>query len=151
MSFDIVLQKNSSPTNKVTKDLTTIATVTGVLRDGTSIIDPTILIEQSTQANIISAANYVHIPEFGRYYYITQPASYVNGLWMITLHVDVLMTYAAQIRAQNAIVARQEFVYNMYLDDGWFMAYQDPIVQTKYLSNAAPFESEEYVLVLAGS
>lgn len=151
MSFDIVLQKNSSPTNKVSKDLTTVATVTGVLRDGTSIIDPTILIEQSTQANIISAANYAYISELGRYYYITQPASYVNGLWMITLHVDVLMTYANQIRAQNAVVARQEFIYNMYLDDGWFMAYQDPIVQTKYLSATAPFEAEEYVLVLAGS
>lgn len=151
MSFDIVLYKNSSPTNKVSKDLSVIDTVTGVLRDGTSIIDPTILIEQSTQANVISSANYVYISELGRYYYITQPASYVNGLWMITLHVDVLMTYASQIKAQHAVVARQEFVYNMYLDDGWFMAYQNPIVQTYYLSETAPFEAEEYVLVLAGS
>ena len=151
MSFSIVLYKNSSPTNKVVKQLTSVATVTGVLRDGTSILDPTILIEQTTQANIISAANYVYIEELARYYYITQPASYVNGLWMITMHVDVLMTYATQIKAQSAIVARQEKVYNMYLDDGWFMAYQKPIVQTKYLSVASPFEAEEYVLVLAGS
>lgn len=151
MSFNIVLYKNSSPTNKVSKELTSIDTIAGALRDGTSIIDPTILIEPTVQASIISSANYAYIADFGRYYYITQPASYVNGLWMVTMHVDVLQTYANQIRSQNAIVARQEFVYNMYLDDGWFMAYQNPIVQTKYLSNATPFETEEYVLVLAGS
>lgn len=151
MSFNIVLQRNSSPSNKVDKSIADVVTVTGVLRNGASIIDPVILIETETPATVISSANYAHISAFSRYYYITNVKSDANGLWIISLHVDVLMTYRDQIRAQSGIVARQEYVYNMYLDDGWFLAYQKPIVQTKFLSKPSPFEAEEYVLVIAGS
>lgn len=151
MSFSIALKRNSSPSNFVTKSLADVMVVTGVLRAGASILDPVILIETDTSANVISSANYAYIEAFSRYYYITNVRSDANGLWIISMHVDVLMTYAAQIRSQSAIVARQERVYNMYLDDGWFIAYQNPLVQTKYLSNPTPFEAEEYVLVLAGS
>lgn len=151
MSFDIALYQNTSPVNKVDKSITLVATVSGVLRSGVTVTDPIVLIESQTPATIISGVNYAYISELGRYYYITGIASDANGLWLISMHVDVLMTYRTQIRSQSAIVARQENVYNMYLDDGWFMAYQKPLIQTKYLSIAAPFEHEEYVLVIAGS
>ena len=151
MSFSIVLYANSSPTHKVDKSIAAVATVTGVLRSGTSIIDPVILIETSVPANVISQANYCRIEAFSRYYFITDVKSDANGLWYITCHVDVLMTYSDTIKAQNAIVARQYLQYNMYLDDGWFMAYQNPIVQQRYFSNPTPFESQEYILILSGS
>lgn len=146
-----MLQRNTSPSNKVDKSITNIVTVTGVLRSGASVIDPVILIETQTPATVISSANYAYISAFSRYYYITNVKSDANGLWIVSMHVDVLMTYKDQIRAQSGIVARQEYVYNMYLDDGWFLSYQNPIIQTRLLSAAAPFEAEEYVLVIAGS
>ena len=151
MSFSIVLKRNNSPSNFVSKSTSDVATVTGVLRSGASILDPVILIETDTPATVISSANYAYIEVFSRYYYITNVKSDANGLWIVSMHVDVLMTYESAIRAQDAIVRRQERVYNMYLDDGWFMSYQNPIIQTKYFSNATPFEAEEYVLTLAGS
>lgn len=151
MSFDIVLMRNKSPANFVNKLLDTISTVTGYLRDSTSILDPIVTIETDVPANIISATNYVYIQEFGRYYYVVNITSDVTGLWEIELHVDVLKTYATQIKAQRAVVARQENLRNMYLDDGWFMAYQNPIIQTKYFSVPSPFETQEFVLLLAGS
>lgn len=149
MSFTISLQKNTAPSIALAKFPSILANVTGALRDGSSILDPVILIE--TTSAVASSANYAYIAEFNRYYYITKPATFINGLWEFVMHVDVLMSYASQIRAQNAIVARQEYVYDMMLDDGWFMAYQNPIVQTRYFSEEAPFEAEEYVLVVAGS
>lgn len=151
MSFQISLKHNNSPSNFVSKNISDVITVEGVLRAGASILDPVILIEATTPANVISSANYAYIEAFSRYYYITNIKSDANGLWILSMHVDVLMTYASTIRSQNAIVKRQERVYNMYLDDGWFMAYQNPLITTKYFSNATPFEAEEYVLVLAGS
>lgn len=151
MSFDIALYRNTSPVNKVDKSITLVATVSGVLRSGVTVTDPIVLVESQTPATIISGVNYAYISELGRYYHVTGIASDANGLWLISMHVDVLMTYRTQIRSQSAIVARQENVYNMYLDDGWFMSYQKPLIQTKYLSVAAPFENEEYVLVIAGS
>ena len=150
MSFTINFYKNSSPVNKVDKTLTAIFSGEGILRTGASVLDPVIVIETSTPANLITSSNYAYIAEFGRYYYITGITSDANGLWVVGMHVDVLMSYKSQIRSQNAIVARQEYEYNMYLDDGWFLAYQNPHIQVKFFSEAAPFEAEEYILVIAG-
>lgn len=147
MSFPIQLYSNTSPTNKVSKDITLLSTVEGTLRNGASVIDPTIVIEATTLGN----PNYLYIETFGRYYYITNIISVNYNLWELHCHVDVLMSYSAQILEQTAIVARQETKYNLMLDDGFFMAYQNPIIITKRFSNQTPFETQEFVLVVAGA
>ena len=151
MSFSVVLMENLSPTNYVTKNVSTITTATGTLREGSSVTEPVIEIESSLAADILGRVNYARIEIWHRYYYVTDITVDYNGLWVISMHVDVLMSYAVQIQQQNAIVARQEQRYNMYLDDGWFMAYQNPIVHTPYFSESAPFGTHSYILVLAGS
>ena len=149
----VTLMVNSSPTNYVTKSLTSAGVFTGVFRDGTDILNPTIILDNTVSQATISSVNYMYIAEFHRYYFITEISTDVNGLWEITGHVDVLMTYSTGIRSQNAIVARQEFVYNMYLDDGWFMAYQDPLIFSHPFSEQNPFGSSNhsFILTLAGS
>lgn len=151
MSFAVLLQENLSPTNKVDKSVSDIATATGTLRSGTSVLSPIIEIDSSLEADILARVNYAYIQLFHRYYYITDIKLDVTGLWLMSMHVDVLMTYKAQIRQQDAIVARQENHVNMYLDDGWFMAYQKPLIYTPRFSVEKPFESESYILVVAGS
>ncbi len=153
MSFSIVLMQNTSPVNRIDKDVTQVVTVTGVLRDGASILNPEIEIESTFTESMVAAINYAYIEIWGRYYYVTDIKTDINGLWIVSMHVDVLMTYKDAIRQQNAVVARQENYpnYNMYLDDGWFMSYQNPRIQTKAFSNPSPFETQEFVLVVAGS
>lgn len=151
MSFRITLQRNNSPSNKVDKQIIDVAYADGTLKESTSIIDPVIIISTNLSSNMIADINYIYCEEFHRYYYVTNIISIANDLWELHCHVDVLMTYKDEIRDQTAIVARQENKYNMYLDDGWFMSYQDPIIQTKYLSVDDPFENQEFVLVVAGS
>lgn len=151
MSFQIKLQQNTSPANRVDKGLNDVITVDGVLRDGTSIIDPVVVVETELSPQMVSLVNYATIEEFGRHYFVTNVLTTVNGLWEIHMHVDVLMSYRNVLRQQTAVLARSESAYNMMLDDGWFMAYQNPRIQTKYLDVANPFGSQEYVLVVAGS
>lgn len=151
MSFNIVFYTNASPVNRIDKDLTTVVTAIGTLRDGASILNPEIEIETALTPAIVAAINYAYIEVFNRYYLVTDIKTEINGLWVVSMHVDVLMTYKTQIRLQSAVVARQEEVYNMYLDDGWFMSYQNPYIQTKVFSNPTPFETQEFVLVIAGS
>ncbi len=151
MSFVIKLQQNRSPANKVDKNILDIAVATGTLREETSIIDPVIVIQSDLAFEFEDNINYCYIEEFRRWYYITNIRSINTKLWEISCHVDVLYTYKTEIRAQTAIVARQEKRYNMLLDDGWFMAYQDPIIVKKLLSVSDPFEHQEFVLVVAGS
>lgn len=153
MSFPIILYRNDSPNNFINKSLHVIpnTNIVGVLREGTSIIDPIIEIEANAPGFHQNDSNYMYIEMFRRYYYITDIVSKNYRLWEIRAHVDVLMSYKDQILSNNAIVSRQEFVYNMMLDDGIFMSYQDPIVETKYFSTQGPFENQEFVLVVAGS
>lgn len=153
MSFSIVFYTNSSPVNQIDKSLTEIVTATGTLREGASILNPEIEIENNLAPVVVASINYAQISVFGRYYFVTDIQTETNGLWVVSMHVDVLMTYKDGIREQSAVVARQAKYpnYNLYLDDGWFMSYQNPIIETRYFSNPTPFEAEEYVLVLAGS
>lgn len=159
--FSIVLYQMKSPANKVTKDISLqIATVNGVLRSGSSLIDPVVVVE--TDQNILwrKGLDYSYIEEFGRYYYVTnivsipgqrQAASTMTSLWELHMHVDVLMSFKDEILAQKGIIARQEAKYNLMLDDGIFMTYQNPKIQTKVFSVEGPFEAQEFVLVVAGS
>lgn len=152
MSFAIKHYINKSATNVVDKDISEqTPDLVGTLRDGCSIIDPVILVQANSPGFQANHSNYIYIEEFGRYYYITNIVSVNNTLWELHCHVDVLMSYKDQIKAQVAIVTRQESKYNLYLDDGVFMAYQNPIVQTKFFSVEAPFDTQSFVLMVAGS
>lgn len=151
MSFNIIGYFCHSTSNVVDKELNQEFDVIGTLRAGSSLIDPVLLIEANSPGFHSNDVNYIYIPEFRRYYYITNIISANFRLWEIHCHVDVLMSYKEQIRAQTAIVARQESQYNLYLDDGIFMVYQNPKIQTKTFSVEGPFETQEFVLIVAGS
>lgn len=146
MGFDIVLGFNKSEKNRVTKSVTTIATVTGILKQDTSIVDPIIVIEKGLTD--VVRANYVSIPAFGRKYFITDITSRSGGMVEIACHVDVLSTYAEEIKANKAIVRRQENRWNLYLNDGVFKVYQNPMVLTKAFPSG--FTTQELVLAVAG-
>lgn len=145
MSFDVKLQTNNSDKNVLNKSISDIATYTGILKRNTSIIDPVIEFEGSLPVT----CNYMTIETFGRSYYVTDIVSTSNDRFEIHGHVDVLTTYAAQIKACSGIVARQCNNWNLYIDDGSFKVYQNPIIQIKQFPNG--FTTNEFVLAVAGS
>lgn len=147
MSFSIILQRNNSEVNKLDKSLTTITTMTGTLKNETSIIDPVIFFEASLSD--LKNCNYCTISEFGRSYFVNNIRSIRNGLVELTCHVDVLSTYKSQIRQQFAIVKRQQENWNLYLNDGSFKVYQNPMVLTKQFP--AGFSAPSFVMAVAGS
>lgn len=146
MAFNIVLQTNNSDKNVLDKSLTNIATISGTLKNETSIINPVILISGnlSTYVN----CNYMTISTFGRSYFVTDIRSIRNGLIEVSGHVDVLTSYKNQIRENTGIIHRQENLWNLYLNDGAFRVYQNPIVLTKEFSTG--FSTPEFVLAVAG-
>lgn len=148
--MNIKLMYNKSEIERVTKDLEVISDITGSLKDGTSIIDPKIIIQgtPATTQQIVSS-NYMYIEDFGRYYFINDISSVRTNLWEVSCHVDVLQTYADQIKAQTAIIQRQENKWNLYLNDGSFKVYQNPNVLTKPFPSG--FTTTEFVLAVAGS
>lgn len=147
MAFNISLQRNNSERNRVTKDVENIMTVSGELKTETSIVDPVILIECDLSA--VTGCNYVSIPTFGRSYFVNNIRSIRSGLVEFSCHVDVLSSFAEQIKQNTAIIRKQENKWNLYLNDGSFKIYQNPNVLTKAFPSG--FTTQEFVLAVAGS
>lgn len=80
----IVVNKTGWLTNA-----TLLASLDGVLKDNTSVTDPSIIIEYGS----MPAANYAYIADLGRYYFINQITALSATLWRLDMHVDVLMSY----------------------------------------------------------
>ena len=147
MSFSIDLYTNTSPENFITKSITQLGTqLSGDLRQGTSIIQPGIVIEQ---ASLPAAANYMYIADFGRYYFIDNIETAERGLYIIRARVDPLMSYSTALKACKGIVHRAESQYNTYLDDGTFKAYANPTIITKKFQYG--FTQTDFILAVAGS
>lgn len=147
MAFNIILQRNQSEKNALTKTVNDLMTVTGTLKNDTSIIDPVIVIECDLSA--FSLCNYMTIPEFDRSYFVTDIKSIRNGLVEFSCHVDVLSSFASYIRSNMAVIEKQQNDWNLYLDDGTFRVYQNPMVLTKNFPSG--FNTLEFVMAIAGS
>lgn len=145
----IILQTNNSERIRLDKDLTTVMTLTGTLKTETSITNPTVLIE--ADLDDLAEVNYFTVTEFGRSYFIPGGGmrSIRNGLVEISGVVDVLTSFASGIRANRGIVAKQENDWNLYVNDGTFRVYQNPMVLTKEFPSG--FSTSEFVLAVAGS
>lgn len=141
----IKLYRNLSEEIAVTKNITDEITYTGSLRSESSVIDPVILIEASN----LSDYNYAWIEEFHRFYFIRDISSVRTGLWRLTMHVDVLSTYAGYIKENNGIMSRNSNVFNLYYQDNQFKILNYETIQTKAFGvSLSP--SSEFVLIVAG-
>ena len=149
MAFAVNIGVNASENNKVDKDFAATVELTGTLKEETSVIDPVILVKADLED--IVGCNYLHVPEFGRYYFITDISSYRRGLVQISCHVDVLMSFASEIRANKGIIRKQENnnAYNLYINDGSLVAYQNPYVLTEVFPQG--FNGASFILLVAGS
>lgn len=143
----LTLYSNASEYAALDKELTQILSLTGTLREESSIIDPVILVEGLGEH--VTEINYAYIPEFGRYYFITNIESVRANLWRLSFHVDVLHTYADSIRENSGIIERNEYSYDLQLNDGLFKTRQNPrIAQYPFPSG---FNTWNFVLAVAGN
>lgn len=148
--MNVFFYRTSDPREKVTKTLTlTLSLPNATVRsqDGISIMDPVITIATTNTA--LLTANYMFIPQFARYYFITSIKEIRNGLIEFKAHCDVLMTYGSQIRNLKATIARQENKFNLYLPDVAFKAYAYQKQQIKKFPNPLT-GANNLVLVVAG-
>ena len=145
--FDVELCTTTSPRNYLTKDIIRTQVCRGSLREESSIIYPVILVESD---RIPKDINYLHIHEFGRYYFVDDIVSVRTKLWRIHATVDPLMSFHDQLLTCSGILAKGErnSNVNMMLDDGSFKVYSDPYIITKAFPSGFPGQS--YVLALAG-
>lgn len=90
-------------TKDITSELTPAAGIAGKLRGNVSVDQPVITIEGTW-----NSGNYVYIPDFARYYYITNRDLITKDLTVLYLESDPLMSFAAAISSLPIMAARTE-------------------------------------------
>ena len=139
----IYLYNNESPSNKINKDITLLATLTGAMRGESNVVSPVIRIENS----VFPVFNYAHIPDFERYYYLRDVREVRSNIWDIYLQSDPLMSF--NIGSVSGILVEGESGGNNYLEHRNFVR----LVKSK--TDILPFgsgllNSGEYILITAG-
>ena len=144
----ITLYTCSSEPIVVSKVLSQVTQLTGVLREPSSVTNPIVKIELGDPVG----CNYAHISEFNRYYYIDDIVSIRSNLWELHLRVDVLMSFATDIRRSEVIVEETSVESsggNRYLRNDAF------VTQVKHKTDIIPFpqgfnDSPSFILITAG-
>ncbi len=147
MSFNISIQYNKSPKNKIGKTIDNITTINGNLRDDSSIIDPVFIVDSTITE--LRKSNYCTIGAWGRSYFITDIKTIRQGLIELHCHVDVLESFKNEIKSNKGIIKRNQHVSNKYLNDGFFKVYQNPNIVMYEFPNG--FTDYEWVLAMAGN
>lgn len=150
--MNISLYRNTSPRNKAVKKLTLLESISGTLKDSSSIVDPIIMIHYETLPNF----NYFEIPMFNnRKYFLTDLISVGTKLWEIHGHCDVLSSFWAETKECDCIISRSTSNRNDFLIDTQLMTTAKNrygLIPSQYqpLKN---YESatRRYVLVVAGA
>ena len=145
--MNITFYRNNSEYNTIKKDIQELLSFTGTLRSDSSIIDPIITVEVTS--NVVPTINYCYISEFERYYFVNNITAIRNYLWEFSMHVDVLMTYADAILENYAIIQRNANEFDLLLNDGIFVTQQKPRKSAHQFPNG--FTHHDYVLAIAGN
>lgn len=106
----IILYNYSGEKNRINKTFGNSKELTGKLREECDVMNPSIIIK--APINQVCGFNYAYIPDFKRWYFITNCNSYRNDLTMITLSVDVLFTFKESILLSHATVIRSSRPYD---------------------------------------
>ena len=146
MSFTISFMYNNEPMNKIGKSPEVRFTLTGDLKEESSIVDPVILVEKDSPI----AANYAYIAEFNRYYYIKDITSVRQNLWRISMHTDVLKTFSDGILNSPCIVAKSSSRFNLYLNDSDYKCLQSDIIMTKSFPTGFNLAESMFVAAILG-
>lgn len=102
--MNIQLCSNTSEKNKINKAINTGITLSGSLRNESNIVNPSITINIDNP----TIYNYAYIPDFNRYYFITNYISLRTGIWQINLKSDVLMSFKDSILSSEVLINKTE-------------------------------------------
>lgn len=147
MSMTIEIGNYTGESYALDKTLVGSVVLTGTLKEGTSIVDPVILVH----SGVALSGNYLHIPAFNRWYFVTDITSVRTGLWQISAHVDVLMSWKNRIREQRAVIERNQNSYNLYMNDDKFQVQAKPIIQQLAFPSGPWNSGESRILVITGN
>lgn len=142
----IKFYNNTSEKNVLSKTLTNEIITTGWLREESDIHSPVVTIETSNITNY----NYAYIPEFGRYYFISEITSVRTGFWRVSMVCDVLMSFRTYILNSYGIIDHTQTtdISEYMRSDIWQTLVKDKTDILNFPNGL--LDSGEYILITAG-
>lgn len=138
------MYNTSDSNNTINKTLANETEFNIKLKGDTSITQPVVVLH----SNNIILFNYAYIPEFNRYYFVDKIELFPNGIYNITLKVDVLESFKNDIKNSYGMISKQTNINNYY-NDGYESEIKKEV--DLYHSNITfNLDTKEKVLVTIG-
>ena len=138
---------NTSDMRTINKTLMVGATFSGQARDEVEIMSPVVRFDTDE----VMRFNYAYIPQFQRYYFVDGVNAFREGLWDVTMSVDVLMSFRGHILQLPVVIDKQSMQENgdEYIDDSSLVV--DNVMFTSVYNFPSGFNSTpELILITAG-
>lgn len=103
-NMEVEFYNTTDNANTINKTLQPIKTVNIIFRQAVNESTPFIIMSKDN----LTGSNYVHIPTFNRYYFISSVDNYTANLVRINLTCDLLMTYKDDIINSPVLITATE-------------------------------------------
>lgn len=141
----VILYEVSDDNRVVTKTLNNLISVDCTIYNDVKILKPVLLLDYRAT---LTTYNYAYISEYGRYYYIDDITLLPGGKMQLTLSVDVLMTYADDIKNLVGTVDRSQSKFNGYIVDDKYKSVAYRQIVAKKFPNS--MENDSLILMTVG-
>lgn len=142
--MNVILYKTTSPKNQLTKNLTDATTISCTLKISKSVTDPVFITGYSAS---LMGYTYAYIADWGRYYFIESIEVSPGQELVLHLHVDVLATYATQIKASTARIVRSASNYDKYIADSMIINKAQTKITQKKLGSGFTGANKYYIMI----
>ena len=149
MSYTCTLYNNTSDPNVINKGITSLGDFACEFKQGIDVERPTVYV---AAGSTYDKANYMYIPEFGRYYFCHAIGGTSQTLTFECVS-DPLMSFASGILSADAVISRNPWRYDLYLPD------PDIPIESRTIKGSFKFPNTElfkgnnncYILTTLGS
>lgn len=144
MAFEVKFGKSDKRRNS-TKIPTLAETVTCVLKSGTSVENPTFILQGVAPFDW----NVAYCATFGRYYFVND-VTYVESTYEISCTCDYLASYKSEILATTQYVTRSSSLFDTQLSDTLFPTSSSTTIQQAISSDFGFSNTGSIILTTAG-
>lgn len=126
-----------------------ITNVECVFKEGRDYMKPVIVLRNpASSTRTIEECNYIYDTGNNRYYFVDDLVVKPNRIFEYHCHLDVLKTFATQLKALNVTLDRSETIFNGYLPDSEYSALGYRAIVCKAFPDA--LDDDSYVLMTTG-
>lgn len=143
----ITLYQYNGKNNVINKNLTNGVNVDGSIKQPFNILRPSVNFRITQTLQNVKNYNYAYIADLGRYYFINTIDAISTDVFVLSLSVDVLKTYSAEILAASGTITNRENG-NKYISNRVNIHDVRPQFEKIDFSVNAPFDADGSIIMV---